>query len=306
MKLQLTDSIACIEHGIDKTIDNMNEQYNNHTKFHKDAVIKGDIHTSFSDNNGIAKRLLGLHVLRNSGFNGPMDYDNIVTKSEFAEKFVSFGQNVTDILINIKNAYYPTDIDIFKSNKTSELLRGVNAVIYPLYGVTIRLVDKNTKSGKNSLCLISKVPTIFHINADMYRTYNLKKSLESTWETNDSKIKDMFINDIHSTMKQWDNNMSDTKKWLSAHSNIMKTKELKKNSNVIDIDDWISSHIVKSDDKSSYVKCSDIKNAIGTKSSCVNEKTLYSKLKQIQGFHDQKKINGKNIRNVITGYTLIN
>ena len=104
--------IACIEHGIEKTIDNINEQYHNHTKYHMDAVLKGYIHTSFSDNNSIAKRLLGLHILQNTRFNGPMDYDSIITKNHFTEKFVSFGKSVPDNLV-ILSIYFLNNKSIF-------------------------------------------------------------------------------------------------------------------------------------------------------------------------------------------------
>ena len=184
------------------------------------------------------------------------------------------------------------------------MIRGVNAVIDPLYGITICRVDKNTRTGRASLRLISKVPTIFHVNHNIHKKYDLKSSLESIWETEDIGIKNKFIDDINNTREQEDEFMKDTKKWFHAHIDDAKTKESKKQNNVIDLDKWISVNVKKTSDPLAFVKVSDIKAVLETQSGCINEKVIHKKLSQFDGFYEQKKIRGKNVKNVLIGYSL--
>ena len=94
-----------------------------------------------------------------------------------------------------------------------------------------------TTTSRETLCLISKVPTIYHFNAELFKKSKLNKPLISLWEYGENKeiVANMFIKDIEKIIKAT-NDILHSHKWLDAFIEADKNKTVKVKCSKIDIE----------------------------------------------------------------------
>ena len=136
-------------------------------------------------------------------------------------------------------------MNLFETKNVQKQIRCVNAVIENVYGINIKLTNSLTTTSRETLCLISKVPTIYHFNAELFKKSKLNKPLISLWEYGENKeiVANMFIKDIKKIIKAT-NDILHSHKWLDAFIEADKNKTVKVKCSKIDIESCIKENVI--------------------------------------------------------------
>ena len=156
-----------------------------------------------------------------------------------------------------------------------QLFDWMNALIYKTYGVLIARNNKNTRSGREQVALYTEIPSPFHFITGAYEKYGFDRNIQSFEHGKDMRLMS-YVED---------------------------TFPKKSESRVIDLDTWLSEHIVPG---SGYITSQDIHKTIESKGLAFSRNDIYNKIKEIFNttYREKTRIDGLCMRKVVLDHIL--
>ena len=171
-----------------------------------------DLYNEFNDSDRNIWKLLSYDILRTFGLEGPYDFDTVLNKQEVREKFETHCSRLNE---DYYHFILGNDIEMLCNEWSNhKMLSWVNYILNKTYGIKLALGNQKTQPGRECLVLYSEVATPFHFIPNAYESFGFKRDIdtfEAEQQTNLTKYIDiMFPSKVNKTVV-------DLNTWLTEH-----------------------------------------------------------------------------------------